>query len=44
MPSPLGHVPVRVEGQTETPIKLVHLGEVPQENTDLPQPSVFFQR
>jgi len=45
MPSPLGRVPVRVEGQTDTPINHVYLGEVlthtTPKNTDLPQPSVF---
>jgi hypothetical protein len=28
MPSPLGRVPFRVEGQTDTPINRLHLGEV----------------
>jgi hypothetical protein len=28
MPSPLGRVPARVEGQTDTPIIHHHLGEV----------------
>jgi len=27
MPLPLGRVPVRVEGQTDTPIAYAHLGE-----------------
>jgi hypothetical protein len=33
MPSPLGRVPFRVEGQTDMPINYLHLGEV---QTDTP--------
>jgi hypothetical protein len=33
MPSPLGRVPVRVEGQTYMPINHDHLGEVPPDTS-----------
>jgi hypothetical protein len=36
MPSSLGRVPVRVEGQTDTPINHHYLGEIPTSRSNHP--------
>lgn len=39
IPSPLGHVPFRVEGQTDTSIAHTHQGEVPNRPAEKSSPS-----